>query len=488
MHNILLVGGTFDYAGGKPSGVVRRMAPALQKHAENVDVYNGGFADELSHNILLSVTNYDIVIWMPNVPNDIPKMRDVKAINPKTILISSKRNDNEKYSFAELINRALALKSNLTIEFAKQLNGTFKMRVFDPLGTVYYEGDDIEAMVAATYERAARLVKFTRVPSVPAEGSAPTVPNEERFFKFARECSEIFHNLIQPDKGVTRFLGNMSFRCQNGFPSFRGNNGIIYVSRRNVDKRDINATSFVPTYLDEAGAVRYFGEHKPSVDTPIQQRLYKMFPQINYMIHAHCYINHPDALCTFHPVPCGAIEEVAEIFHVIKYARHLNPDFIAINLLGHGCILMATDVAYFEALVANGAEKGFTSRQMPENIVQTFVNTVPGELMPCEPSIQYRCDMLIDNDLYEKWLGGVFTKVVCEAKNRNALDKAIRIANELGLKENKDYFLIKDCCLTELTPEEYDEYGVGRTLTCIGFRPLPIDFANRISKKFQLLK
>lgn len=115
-------------------------------------------------------------------------------------------------------------------------------------------------------------------------------------------------------------------------------------------------------------------------------------------------------------------------------------------------------------------------------------NNPYGELILCEPSVQYHCDMLIDNDLYEKWLGGIFTKVVCEAKNKNAIDKAIRIANELGLKENQDYFLIKDCCLTELTPEEYDENGVGRTLTCIGFRPLPIDIANQISKKFQLLK
>ncbi len=115
-------------------------------------------------------------------------------------------------------------------------------------------------------------------------------------------------------------------------------------------------------------------------------------------------------------------------------------------------------------------------------------NNPYGELMPCDPSMQYRCEMIIDNDLYEKWLGGIFTKVVCEAKNRNALDKAIRIANELGLEEDKDYFLIKDCCLTELTPEEYDENGVGRTLTCIGFRPLPVEIANKISKKFQLYK
>ena len=37
-------------------------------------------------------------------------------------------------------------------------------------------------------------------------------------------------------------------------------------------------------------------------------------------------------------------------------------------------------------------------------------------------------------------------------------------------------------------PEETDEGGVGRTLTCIGFRPLPDDVAHQISKKYQLYR
>ena len=62
------------------------------------------------------------------------------------------------------------------------------------------------------------------------------------------------------------------------------------------------------------------------------------------------------------------------------------------------------------------------------------------------------------------------------------------IANDLGLNEGIDFFLIKDNCLTELEPEEVDENGVGRTLTCIGFKPLEDDMAHQISKKFQLYK
>ena len=100
----------------------------------------------------------------------------------------------------------------------------------------------------------------------------------------------------------------------------------------------------------------------------------------------------------------------------------------------------------------------------------------------------YETTLFLDKDVYEDWICGIFTKTICEAKNRNQLMKAVTIAEELGLVEGKDYFLIKDCCLTELKPEEVDENGVGRVLTCIGFKPLPDDIAHKISKKFQLYK
>ena len=91
-------------------------------------------------------------------------------------------------------------------------------------------------------------------------------------------------------------------------------------------------------------------------------------------------------------------------------------------------------------------------------------------------------------DILDGWFKGVFTKTVCEAKNRNQLMKAVDIAQELGLKEGIDFFLIKDACLTDLEPEEFDENGQGRTLTCIGFRPLDDEIAWKISKKYQLYK
>ena len=138
---------------------------------------------------------------------------------------------------------------------------------------------------------------------------------------------------------------------------------------------------------------------------------------------------------------------------------------------------------------ASHASTAFLTKMIQEHVMgEVFQGTGGGQKF-MEPDNAYRIETFdIDKGLYEEWINGIFTKTVCEAKNRNHLLKAVTIAEELGLKEGVDFFLIKDCCLTELEPEEVDENGVGRTLTCIGFKPLPDDVAHQISKKYQLFK
>lgn len=65
--------------------------------------------------------------------------------------------------------------------------------------------------------------------------------------------------------------------------------------------------------------------------------------------------------------------------------------------------------------------------------------------------------------LYHNWIIEAETKVVCRAKNKNDLLRAVEAAKELGMEEYKDYFLIYDACRTELEKE---------SPTCIGFRPI----------------
>lgn len=105
-----------------------------------------------------------------------------------------------------------------------------------------------------------------------------------------------------------------------------------------------------------------------------------------------------------------------------------------------------------------------------------------GELELCEPSHHYETKFNIENEIYEQWLDGQYTKCVLQAKNKSILLTAKAMAEELGMEEGKDFFLIYDNCYTELMPEEDN----GKTLTCIGFKPMDSETIDKIGKKFHL--
>lgn len=95
--------------------------------------------------------------------------------------------------------------------------------------------------------------------------------------------------------------------------------------------------------------------------------------------------------------------------------------------------------------------------------------------------IYYSTELTFDKDLFEQWINGEFTKCVLKAKNKSQLLKAKTLAEEMGMTENEDFFCIYDNCHTELTPEDN-----GRTLTCIGFKPMDSEVIDKIGKKYQL--
>lgn len=123
------------------------------------------------------------------------------------------------------------------------------------------------------------------------------------------------------------------------------------------------------------------------------------------------------------------------------------------------------------------ASWAFMSHGIRKHAKSTFFNATDNK---------YYYELKIDKDIVDDWFCTVFTKIVCEAPDKEQLLRAKEIAEGLGMVENKDFFLIRDVCLTELTPEEVDENGVGRTLTCIGFKPLDDETAWKISKTFKL--
>lgn len=421
---ILIVGGTWtvepkDSIVNKKSSLVEAACGAAEVYCPEfynisqcrLTLHNGGCYYDLE-NILNTAKDYDIVFWWPHIPdNTLPKIRDVKEVAPHVMLVTSKRNDNDKYSFMELTQRALHVKANIFFEFKYEenvyLNGDYRnayhISVFDPLGCCWYEGYDMIGATIMALHRLDFLRNITRQATIKStiakndvmdaflkrnndlidhSDRRVDVPNESEFIEIVKQHAETFYEIFNPGKDVKRFLGNASLRaklnidstrCMRGMPSFKKDD-IIFVSQRNIDKQFISLDNFVPCYMEE-GKLYYCGDNKPSVDTPIQVRLYEALPHINYIIHSHCYIE--GAPFTSKPVPCGAIEEVEEVMQVVKHldtefeefvktvaqknrkVTNDKPFYYQINLLGHGSLLMARDANIMRNVK-------YIGRQLPE--------------------------------------------------------------------------------------------------------------------------
>jgi hypothetical protein len=353
MKSIALIGGTFSDVP-KKSKIIDTMYQNILSEQDDFGftslLYrNGGQIQEIP-DLLQQLEPFQVVLWFPNIANDITKMRNIKEIYPHKYLVTSKRNEDQKYSLNFLVNHALTLHANLCVEFVPgpKIIG----RVFDPLGNIWCDyTDDIRKLTLRLLNRLEHLVLTTRQGSIKRGDSIP-VPNLEDFFALVKDYAVVFHKFVDPEKEVTRFMGNTSFRCDKGFPSFRvphvpgcspvgfdhEPSSIVFMSKRNVDKSHIDYDGFVATQLFDKKSY-FYGPHKPSVDTPIQLRLYEAYPNINFMIHSHCYIE--GAPFTRHHYPCGALEEVREVLRTVP---DQNSELVFLNLIGHGSLVMSKTI------------------------------------------------------------------------------------------------------------------------------------------------
>lgn len=339
MKTLSLVGGTFSKTP-KKSKIIDQMYQVIN----DSDIFrphttyykNGGYVEEIPRVLQILENFSDVILWFPNISNEEEKMRGIKQMCPHACLITSKRNEDKKYPLSFLVNHALTLHANLCVEFVP--GPRIVGRLFDPLGNIWCDyTEDIEMLTESLLERIGQLMFVTRQSSLPRPGDIK-IPELPEFFTLVRDYGKIFGAMIDPNKEVKRFVGNTSFRCDKGFPSFRDEENIIFVSRRNIDKEFIDKTGFVPAQLIN-GKLFYYGDNKPSVDTPIHVRLYRYYYKINFMLHSHAYIE--GAPFTKHPLPCGAVEEVDEIFDAIP-AKDTERAFL--NLIGHGSLVMSKDL------------------------------------------------------------------------------------------------------------------------------------------------
>jgi hypothetical protein len=244
----IFVGGTFDEDGGKESSLAKIMFLSMSSRGLTTGEFlfiNGGKYEDLKTALEDVIPEVDYVFWFANiVNNNMPKIVNrIKAVNKTCILVTSKRNyiteeSKSTYSFPDLIQHALKNKSNLLVEFSGKPSARFSGTVYDPLGNIICDKtDNFVHLSKSIVDRVKYLKTITRVGSINV-GEALEIPDEKEFFEFIKSSAERFSDLIPTPTENHRFLGNASFRCSRGFPSFK-KDGIIYVSRRNVDKEHI---------------------------------------------------------------------------------------------------------------------------------------------------------------------------------------------------------------------------------------------------------
>jgi len=369
---VLLLLGKWTKEGRKEKGDKQdNVVKVVKRNYGDINVYNGGDTNELAR-IIGNENYYDLIFWFVEDIDDKKVIYSIKQNNAKTILIVYEKVENEL--FVASLNKVFKIKINILIQ-----NNNGKYTTTDPLGNIWYEGNNIVDAIQASIDRTEFLNSITRESTIQADEQVGSLAwyfnqfkqdfikddeitkekvEEEKLISVVKRYAHIFTRETAHSNEVDKILENSAMRCIKGMPSFRKNN-IIFVSKRTVEHKYIENDDFIPM-INRGGKLYYQGKFKPAVDSPIHIKLYEHFPNINYIIHSHCYID--GAVFTSKNYPCGAIEEVSEILKTVK--KHYNTfdnNFYMINLIGHGSYVLGNSVKYLENI-------NYIGRKIPEKI------------------------------------------------------------------------------------------------------------------------
>lgn len=331
----ILVGGTFSLNEGEPSTIIKLLADELNKENNECYWYNGGTSDNLLDATKMASTWKDLILWFPNISNDIKKNYPQK--NKGTVLICSKVM-REGYNRYDSCSRIFTMHGNAVIEIYKEETG-FRFILVDALANEWVNTMDISILAKAIIE----FYNWTKK-SIRKNTSKKSIEKQTDILNKLSDLTKQVADKVELKKG-SRYFGNVSTRCESMFPTLRFNSNSFYVSARNIDKQRITSDDFVIVTSNNS-ELYYEGDRKPSVDSPVQIIIYNLRPNINYMIHGHAYVkNTIETECYF---PCGDIREIPYIFQAMRLN---DSDFGIINLKNHGFLFYSDTIENLEKLI-----------------------------------------------------------------------------------------------------------------------------------------
>ncbi len=328
----IVVGGNFGETP-KESSIIKSIANEF-----DCDCINGGSFEDIKN---VDLSGYKLIIWAPNIENSFEKIYPKKDIG--SILICSKVL-RENRTEIDAISRIFQMHGNAVIAINSN-NKPFTFKLLDALGNVWIDTMSIETLCETIDEfvewtSSSVRKRCTQVKDLEHEFGDIDFSQYEEFIELNKQVADKF----EENKG--RYFGNTSTRCMKMFPTTKTDSTHMIVSRRNSSKKRLTTDDLVLTRFSDDGSIEYYGDNKPSVDTPIQLSLYKMFPEINYMIHGHSYIQGGEF--TEHYFPCGDMREVEPCAELIS---ENDKNYGVINLKNHGFLIYTDSIENLKNIV-----------------------------------------------------------------------------------------------------------------------------------------
>ena len=298
---------------------------------------------DISYLTSIRYKTFDTILFFPCNPSDYSVAANlIKVKNPNTLLVTLLDNPNDDMQMLHKINLALESRSNLFVEVTKK--GRLCMAsVSDPLGNVFNENTTIMPIIAKTLiNRLRQLSGYSRMRSI--QTAIDTIADKSSATKFI-EAVSCYSETIHAGRDIP-------FRMIQ--PSMKIGKDTFFSKRW---CRDIDIT--VPSMMssDLAGEfVSFYGDQRPSLDTPAHLMLYKKLPWARFIIHSRSYIL--DAPLVDEVFSCGAVE----LWHKVMAMHRLlgcskkarRGKMIRLNLNGNGSIIISEaqedmfDIPYIE--------------------------------------------------------------------------------------------------------------------------------------------
>ncbi len=336
----IIIGGDFG-STPKKSSVITKLSDIL-----HCDCINGGSLEDIKN---VNLSGYKLIIWSANIDNTIEKIYPKKDIGSVLIVTKVMREDRTE---VDAISRIFTMHANAVIAIYS-LYKPFIFKMMDALGNVWCDTKDINHL-------AKQIIKIYKWTNSSVRKRCVNVGDDKFDFSEYQEFIDInkkVADLFEENKG--RYFGNTSTRCMKMFPTIKKDKTHIIVSRRDSSKQRLTTEDLVMTCSGDV--IGYYGENKPSVDTPIQIALYERFPNINYMIHGHSYIK--SCVYTDEYYPCGDMREVDSA------SKCMIGDYGVFNLVNHGFLIYSDNLDNLKKIVYN---MEFTQREVGFEEIENY--------------------------------------------------------------------------------------------------------------------